>query len=165
MEIERKYLVPVLPEGLETFTHTDIEQGYLCTSPTLRIRKMGAACILTVKERMHTDSTAIVNREEEFVLADDRYALLRTKCDGNMVSKTRYRIPLGNGLTAELDIFHGSHEGLRIVEVEFPSTEVSEAFVPPAWFGREVSGDRRYSNSWLSMHGNGTATDEYTETA
>ena len=119
MEIERKYLVRELPSDLDSYPHTEIEQGYLCTSPTLRIRRMGDVFILTVKEHLAGTSTAIQNREEDFTMRRESYELLKAKCDGNLVSKTRYRIPLADGgLTAELDIFHGAHEGLRLVEVE-----------------------------------------------
>ena len=145
---------------LDSFPHVEIEQGYLCTSPTLRIRKAGDACILTVKEKVHTESSAIHNREEEFVLAADKYELLKAKCDGLLVTKTRYRIDLrrseGDGLysnlVAELDIFHGHNEGLRLVEVEFPDTATADSFVKPAWFGDDVSQDRRYRNSWLAYN-------------
>ena len=150
MEIERKYLVRELPGDLDSYPHTEIEQGYLCTSPTLRIRRMGDVFILTVKEHIVGSSTAIQNREEEFTMLRDSYERLKTKCDGNLVSKTRYRIPLADGLTAELDIFHGAHQGLCIVEVEFPSVEAADTFTPPAWFGEDVSTDPRYRNSWLA---------------
>ena len=150
MEIERKYLVRELPGDLDSYPHTEIEQGYLCTSPTLRIRRMGDVFILTVKEHIVGSSTAIQNREEEFTMLRDSYERLKTKCDGNLVSKTRYRISLADGLTAELDIFHGVHQGLRIVEVEFPSVEAADTFTPPAWFGEDVSTDPRYRNSWLA---------------
>ena len=149
MEIERKYLVNDLPADLNAYPHVEIEQGYLCTSPTLRVRRMGDSFILTVKEHVAGASTAIQNREEEFALTRDRYEHLKAKCDGNLVSKTRYRIPLSDGLTAELDIFHGAHQGLRLVEVEFPSVEAADAFTPPSWFGPDVSTDPRYRNSWL----------------
>ena len=151
MEIERKYLVAALPEGLNTYPHTEIEQSYLCTSPTLRIRKMGDAYILTIKENVLAGSTAIHNREEEFSLSSETYKTLLSKCDGRTVSKTRYRIPLSGGLTAELDIFHGAHEGLQLVEVEFPDSAAADSFVPPSWFGADVSGDPRYRNSHLAM--------------
>ena len=150
MEIERKYLVRELPGDLDSYPHTEIEQGYLCTSPTLRIRRMGDVFILTVKEHIVGSSTAIQNREEEFTMLRDSYERLKTKCDGNLVSKTRYRIPLADGLTAELDIFHGAHQGLCIVEVEFPSVEAADTFTPPVWFGEDVSADPRYRNSWLA---------------
>lgn len=151
MEIERKYLVASLPEGLSECPHVEIEQGYLCTSPTVRVRRMGDVFWLTVKERVATGSSAIHNREEEFRLSEQKYLRLREKCDGQLVSKTRYRVPLADcGLVAELDIFHGSHEGLRLVEVEFPSTEAADRFTPPAWFGDDVSTDPRYRNSFLA---------------
>ncbi|MBQ8704385.1 MAG: CYTH domain-containing protein [Bacteroidales bacterium] len=150
MEIERKYLVDRLPENLDQYPHTEIEQGYLCTSPTVRIRKAGDVFWLTVKEKAAVQSTAIHNREEEFRLTEENYNRLKSKCDGQMVRKTRYRIPIGT-LTAELDIFHMQHEGLRLVEVEFPSTAVADAFVPPDWFGPDVSSDRRFTNSFLAF--------------
>ncbi len=151
MEIERKYLVESLPEGLDNYPHVEIEQGYLCTSPTLRIRRMGDVYWLTVKENLRTGSTAIHNREEEFRLERDRYEYLKAKCDGNMVSKTRYKIPVGNH-TAELDIFHGRHEGLRLVEVEFADTADADCFVAPEWFGDDVSLCPQYRNSFLAFN-------------
>ena len=150
MEIERKYLVSELPKNLDSYPHTEIEQGYLCTSPTLRIRRMGDVFILTVKEHVVGSSTAIQNREEEFTMPRSSYERLKAKCDGNLVSKTRYRIPLADGLTAELDLFHGAHQGLRLVEVEFPSVQAADAFIPPSWFGEDVSTDPRYRNSYLA---------------
>ena len=151
MEIERKYLVNKLPDDLEQFPHVEIEQGYLCTSPTVRIRKMGDVFWLTVKEKVSTDSSAIHNREEEFRLSREKYELLKTKCDGRMVVKTRYRIPVQSYM-AELDIFHGHHEGLKVVEVEFPTTKESEQFQPPEWFGDDVSQLPQYRNSHLAFN-------------
>ena len=151
MEIERKFLVERLPENLVQYPHIEIEQGYLCTSPTVRVRKAGDVFWLTVKERALSTSTAIHNREEEFRLDEEAYNRLKSKCDGRMVLKTRDKIPVGD-LTAELDIFHGHHEGLRIVEVEFPSTESADAFDAPQWFGADVSNDRRYTNSYLAFN-------------
>lgn len=153
MEIERKYLVRTLPSDIGSCQYVDIEQGYLCTSPTLRIRKMGDACILTVKEKVHTGSSAIVNREEEFYMSKESYDQLRSKCVGTLISKTRYSIPLDGGLVAELDIFHLNHEGLVLVEVEFPTETAADAFVPPSWFGADVSADSRYRNSFLALNG------------
>ena len=69
-----------------------------------------------------------------------------------MVCKTRYKIPLGDRLIAELDIFHAEHDGLRLVEVEFPDTATADAFVPPHWFGPDVSTDPRYRNSYLAFN-------------
>ena len=37
MEIERKYLIKELPKDLEKYQHRHLEQGYLCTSPVVRV--------------------------------------------------------------------------------------------------------------------------------
>ena len=153
MEIERKYLVRELPSDLDRYPHIEIEQCYLCTSPTVRVRRMGDVYVLTVKENLSMGRVgeAIHNREEEFLLDAEAYDRLKSKCEGQPVVKTRYRIPLQGGFTAELDLFHGVHEGLRLVEVEFPDTEDSDTFTPPDWFGEDVSSDHRYRNSWLAF--------------
>ena len=151
MEIERKYLVNSLPDNLDQYPHVEIEQGYLCTSPTVRIRMLGDAFWLTVKEKVHTGSSAIHNREEEFRLSREAYQQLRSKCEGQMVVKTRYRITV-EPYVAELDVFHQQHEGLCIVEVEFPSTEAADNFVAPSWFGEDVSLLPQYRNSHLAFN-------------
>ncbi|MCQ2294173.1 MAG: hypothetical protein MJZ67_00835 [Bacteroidales bacterium] len=113
---------------------------------------------MTVKEHIPSCSGAIHNREEEFSLTRDSYIKLLEKCDQGRVGKTRYKINLRSqtgdgsyvGLTAELDIFHGRHRGLMLVEVEFPNTEEANKFEPPYWFGVEVSSDPHYRNSYLA---------------
>jgi len=37
-----------------------------------------------------------------------------------VITKTRYKIPLNQGLTLELDLFEGLFDGLVMGEVEFP---------------------------------------------
>lgn len=39
-------------------------------------------------------------------------------------------------LTIELDVFSGVYDGLILAEVEFPTVEEAEAFVPPEWSPR-----------------------------
>jgi CYTH domain-containing protein len=69
------------------------------------------------------------------------------------VVKTRYLVPVGDGLTAEVDVYEGDLGGLVTAEVEFPSEEASSAFDPPGWLGREVTGDPRYANRTLAVSG------------
>ena len=59
----------------------------------------------------------------------------------------------GRELIIELDLFHGEFEPLCYAEVEFDSVESAKSYVPPAWFGREVTEEVGYSNSDLSKYG------------
>ena len=158
MEIEKKFLVKQLPVNLLRYEKKVIEQGYLCADPIVRIRKSNEEYILTYKSvqgiNEHLKQLAKVCNEVELPLTKESYEHLRNKVDGYLVCKTRYLIPLENGRTAELDIFHKQLEGLVIVEVEFPDEEAIYDFVAPEWFGEEVSQDHRYSNSNLARINN-----------
>ena len=155
MEIERKYLIDGLPPSLEACRRTEMEQCYLSASPTLRVRKAGDACVMTFKRAIPNEEGAISNVEIEFPIPLDKYVALRAERMGDMVTKTRYYVPLPHGLVAEVDLFHGIHEGLRLAEVEFPSLLASTQFEKPGWMGREVTGDKHYHNLFLALHGTG----------
>jgi adenylate cyclase len=66
-----------------------------------------------------------------------------------MIDKTRYEVEFENQ-TYEVDEFYGENEGLTIAELEFESETAS--YSKPKWLGEEVTGDKRYSNSYLSQH-------------
>lgn len=147
MEIERKFLIKKeqLPENLDQFACRQIEQGYLCTAPVVRIRRQDNEYYLTYK------SKGLLSREEyNLPLTQEAYLHLRPKADGIVISKTRYLIPEKDGLTIELDVFHDTYKGLLLAEVEFPSEEAARAYIPPSWFGDDVTYSSRYHNSTLS---------------
>lgn len=153
MEIERKFKIRFLPGDLTKYLYRKIEQGYLCNNPIIRIRKSNEDYYLTYKSKMNNDpiqSNVIINHEVELPLTAEAYTKLKDKVEGYLICKTRYNIPLLDGLMAELDIFEGQLEGLVFVEVEFPDEEAASTFIPPEWFGIDVTWDKRYTNYYLS---------------
>lgn len=144
MEIERKFTVKELPADLAGCPKKRIEQAYLCTAPVIRIRRSGDAYWLTYK-----GSGMLVREEHEHPLTREAYLHLLPKADGNVIAKDRYLIPFG-GRTIELDVFDKPFAPLVIAEVEFPTQEEAEAFVPPGWFDEDVTFDPAYQNSNLS---------------
>lgn len=147
MEIERKYLITDPPENYASYPFHQIEQGYLATDPVVRVRKEDDTYYLTYKAK-----GLMVREEYNLPLTANSYAHLIQKADGNILTKRRYLIPLegSDHLTIELDIFDGKFKGLMLAEVEFPSKEEAESFIPPAWFGRDVTFSGEYQNSKLS---------------
>lgn len=145
MEIERKFIPKQLPDCLEQYPYHEIEQGYLCTNPVVRIRKMDHSYFLTYKS-----AGLLAHEEYEFPLSEEGYLHLREKADGILITKRRYLIPLDALHTIELDIFRDSLEGITLAEVEFSSVEEADAFIPPEWFGKDVTYDKRYHNSEMS---------------
>lgn len=160
MEIERKFTIKQLPENLEAYPCIRIEQAYLCASPVVRVRRENEDYILTYK-----GSGMMAREEHNLPLNADAYRHLLAKADGNIISKTRYLIPLTNpafqegfpappedySLTIELDVFDPPFAPLIMAEVEFGSKEAAEAFVPPPWFDEDVTYRQEYHNSYMAL--------------
>ena len=149
VEIEKKWRVAKLPEDLTRFECIDMEQAYLNTHPTVRIRRENEEYFLTYKGISEND---VAHAEYNLPLTEEAFRHLLEKCDGRILRKTRYKMPVEGypSLTAELDIFSGELEGLVILEVEFPSVEEALSFDPPAWYGKDVTEDPAYHNSAIS---------------
>lgn len=145
MEIERKYLVKELPKHLEQYPVKVISQGYLNTDPVVRVRRSNDKYTLTYKGK-----GLMVREEYNLPLNKEAFDHLVTKIDGILIQKRRYLIPLDEKYTIELDIFEGELAPLQLAEVEFESEEEANSFVPPEWFGEDVTFSTAYHNSTLS---------------
>ena len=145
MEIERKFLVKELPANLDSYATQRISQGYLSTNPVVRIRRSNDDYYLTYKGK-----GLMVREEYNLPLNEEAFLHMLPKIDGILIDKIRYLIPLDEKHTAELDIFQGTLAPLRIVEVEFETEEDALSFIPPNWFGDDVTNSRQYHNSNLS---------------
>ncbi len=146
-EIERKFLLKQLPDQLNRSRHYVIEQGYLATEPAgrqVRLRKKGKTASLTFKV-----GRGAHREEREIKLSPKQFAALWPGTAGRRLRKVRYDIPWKN-LLIEIDIYRGRHAGLVVAEVEFPDRITCRRFRPPSWFGREVTGEKRYSNVRLA---------------
>lgn len=147
MEIERKFLVDTLP-SLEAYHSEKIIQAYISTDPVIRIRQMGTDYFLTVKSHGH-----IMREEFEMPITKEQFHSLWEKIEVSPIEKIRYFIPLEEDFMAELDLYQGHLEGLSTVEVEFSSLAAADDFVPPDWFGNDISLDNRYKNNNLAHYG------------
>ena len=159
MEIERKFLIQKfekLPFSPFDYPHKELEQGYLCTAPVVRIRREDDDYILTYK------SKGLMAREEyNLPLTKESYDHLREKVDGRIIHKTRYVIPMNcicpenaafcsTPLFLELDIFHNDLAPLILAEIEFPDEETANTYPALQWLGEDVTFSSAYHNSTLS---------------
>lgn len=164
MEIERKFTIRSLPDGLDACARHHIEQGYLSADPVVRVRREDERYYMTCKGR-----GLLAHEELEMALTPDAYRHLLSKADGIILTKTRYLIPIAAprfadgytpasdpalrdfaGLTVELDVFEGQFTGLIIAEVEFPTLLMAQKYLPEPWFREDVTSDLRFHNSSLS---------------
>jgi adenylate cyclase len=152
-EIERRFAVRDLSVTEGRIGHR-IVQGYIADEPmTVRIRIIEAESFMTLKGK----AQGIERDEYEFPIPL-RHAreLLERYCGTRVIEKVRYRVPHDN-VVFELDVFSGRHAGLVIAEVELDHAD--QAVDLPGWIGAEISHDRRFSNSALSLAAEAPAID------
>jgi adenylate cyclase len=143
-EIEHKFLVRMerlprpLPKGKR------LEQGYLSTKPSVRVRLVRDSrretAFITIK------GEGLRQRDEFEYAIPPRDARKLLKLCGDLVIK-KIRRNLGPW---EVDQFLGRHKGLWLAELELKSARNRLPKLPP-WVGKEVTRDRRFANSNLAQ--------------
>ena len=148
VEIERKFQVNKekwqqvkKPEG------SYLRQGYLLTDPekTIRVRVKKETGYLTIKGKNEGATRAEYEYPIPLIDAEE----LLDKFASAVISKVRFEIPVA-GKIWEVDEFSGDNSGLILAEIELNTEE--EKFTLPDWVSEEVTHDKRYYNSQLSMH-------------
>jgi adenylate cyclase len=121
-------------------------QGYLSnhgSASVVRVRSGSSGAFLAIKGR-----GKVQRAEYEYPIpraeADE---LLEQLVHRPLIEKTRYRRPHQDHVW-EVDEFGGANAGLVVAEVELAALDDQPAL--PAWLGREVTDDPRYTNSALS---------------
>lgn len=148
-EIERKFLVgndawlPAVESSIA------IVQFYLAISAERSIRLRisdGRSARLTLKF-----GSDLVERDEfEYKVPLAEAEEMMDFAIGTVIRKTRHHVRHG-GYLYEVDVFAGGLDGLIVAELETPDSVPDEKL--PAWLGREVTGELRYSNASLALNG------------
>src|SRR5512140_82411 len=139
-EIERKFLVKkdLLPKDLPD--GNELEQGYLATDPTVRVR-----LVATPDGTRHAELTIkgkglLTRAEFNYPIPPaDAEALLRL-C-GRSLRKVRRKL-------GRWDLDHFRSRDLWLAEIELERED--EPFDRPGWLGAEVTQDENYSNARLA---------------
>lgn len=167
IEIERRFLFNGKEDWLKAHSTEiwDCVQGYLMHGPD-RILRVGRYSPLLDRRRPNprphamicfkVSDSPLIRQEYEYPCPiEDAEEMLR-RAEGFVIRKTRYwikymtqdeRDPLW-----EIDIFHDENKGLRIAEIELTThdEDIEGLYGMPDFLGKEVTEDKRYSNSYLS---------------
>ena len=143
MEIERKFQVTTDDLSFldQAVAVHKITQVYMETGDKeSRIRICGDKATFTRKTGGHALSREEVECEIEMRSALD---IINVYASESLVEKTRYVIE-HDGMTWEVDVFHGANEGLVMAEVEL--THEGQDIALPEWGLSEVTGRPEFYN-------------------
>lgn len=145
-EIERKFLVTGDSWKALVESSSLLRQGYLSSNAkaTVRVRSWDdERAALTLKGK----ASGMTRAEYEYDIPMDDAREMLEMAQPHVLEKRRHLVPFG-GLTWEVDVFEGRHDGLVIAEVELTSEQ--QVVDLPDWVGTEVTDDNRYYNASLS---------------
>lgn len=159
MEIERKFLVKKenIPVDLNSLSAYGISQGYLNPDDEYLIRVRSSKLFTNshvskqsapITYKMEVKSRGLMAREEFGAdISRDTFDEMFSKCK-RTIAKIRY-IYVDGIIVYEIDEYVTLQE--MTVEVEFKTEEAANAFIPPAWLGKEVTYDESYKNVNLAI--------------
>jgi CYTH domain-containing protein len=157
LEIEKKWLIDIskLPMSLDSYPNKRLVAGYFEgeNHEKIRIRQEGDKYFKVIKGPRTNEGMVRDIGLGDIEIIKEEFEGLWPRTEGKRLSKTRYFIPV-NGFTAELDVYDDfKNTGFYTIEVEFTSIDDGKKFVPPDWFGREVTNESGYSSRELASHG------------
>lgn len=144
-EKEKKFVLKYMPK--DVYKTILIEQEYLYNDGLTCVRKRKIIAdgkeqfLYTVKTKGDCGDHERI--EIENVITKDEFLKLHGY---GIISKERKLIKLNNGLTAEIDVFHGKLEGLCYCEIEYQNEDDLKD-IP--FIGDELD-DKELSNAHLS---------------
>lgn len=158
-EIERKWLFNLedVPRELSpTLTH--YRQAYLSSEPEVRIRskiveqcgELGEETYMLCLKSVGALTRIEVQKPLSYAEFKD-LMILGGLQESDFVQKHYYTIPIGDYQLTVGIVDEGTPSEFCYGEIEFPSEEAANAFIPPSWFGKDVTNDPSYKmkNYWF----------------
>jgi len=152
LEIERKYLLEqdidqLIEQGvIKLQSKHRIEQTYIAMDENqeLRVRRL---VDLDNNEVTYThtfkNGIGLAREEIEYSITATIYDQIMNAFGYVPLTKDRITAQFEEGIV-EIDIY--DQVQFNVVEVEFQSLEEANQYIPPAWFGEEISFNKKYSN-------------------
>lgn len=150
IEIERRFLVPVLPTELPVPQR--IEQFYIGNIDGLAIRVRFVDDVfhcITFKRNVRHGTNFEMGYDVK-AGQDELLAVLKSSTSPR-IRKNRYHIPFGD-LVIELDEISKDGAWVAIAEIELPSIDHDLGELPP-WIGEEITGQQVWSNASIAKFG------------
>lgn len=142
IEIERVFLVNKLPSNLKKYKPVAMDTGDFYDSS-----KIGGVRVDHLTVRRKDDRYEIRKKEGNSEYKKMEQTIFITKEEFDLIisvapqrhQKNMYLYPIGNGIICELDMYLGKLKGYARIEVEFKNEKEMKSFVPPKWFGTEIT--------------------------
>lgn len=148
MEIERKWLVSGWPDSIICSEEKEMRQGYVSTSPAVRIREERSAGEETEYILCFKSEGGLSRREIEIAVSEAEFRGIEEMIGLPLIHKLQRRYPLPSGEILEVNqVDEGCTDAFWYAEVEFETEERARAFSPEetglrGYLEREVTSEK-----------------------
>ena len=148
-EIERKFLVPEVPDAATLGDGLRLRQGYVAEEGEVevRVRIAGPVAVVTIKAGRGRSRV-----EVETPITLEAAEALWPYTEGRRIEKVRHRVR-ADDTAVDIDVYGGQLDGLCTAEAEFATEDDAAAFEPPPWLGEELTGRVEWTNAALARAG------------
>jgi len=139
IEFEKTYLIKTIPFNLENYPHKEFVDHYIPIEsghPKLRLRKRWNIYEIT-KKTLVKEWDCSVQKEQTIDLSILEYNAL-AELPNKSIHKTRYYVPY-EWFTLEIDLFKDDLDGLILMDIEFPDSQIMNNFSIPDFCLADVS--------------------------
>lgn len=153
VERERRWLCRDVPR--ERVVRTEMVTDLYVTGTRLRLREArpidGGPSKLRLSRKADVDArTRLIT---SIYLPEDEFAVLAASLPGVRITKVRHTLQHLPGIQISVDEFQGELAGLSLVEAEFDTPDLLEAFPAPDFAAHEVTEDPRFAGGSLAQNG------------
>ena len=151
-EIERKFLIKNDTwRKSALLKKVNIKQAYISKNVLhqVRVRVMDSEATLTIKGP-RTGPKGLTRDEFEYTIPIKDGVELTKMSVSPVISKTRYYVRDAIQEVWEVDVYKGINRGLVVAEIEL--ADEKQGVKKPAWIGKEVTHDKRYTNTYIAEH-------------
>lgn len=129
-EIERKWILKTLPEGLDQIP-TQYERHFLFIQDGLEVRIQRKGDKYEFERK--SEENELSRKVEKFQITKEEFELFKTLSIGS-IERESYLLD-----NISIKVYKSDFEGLIRAEVEFETEEEAKNFTPPTWFGEEIT--------------------------
>lgn len=152
LEHERRFLVAQLPDLSSAVRVLAIDDRYI-VGTRMRLRSVtqtGTPMVHKLGHKVRFDPSSGAEIAHTSLYLDDAERAALAVLPAHPLAKTRHVLPLDGYLEVAVDVFHGALEGLVLAEVDLGARHHLPD-VLPAWLGREVTDDDRFTGGALAL--------------
>lgn len=148
-EIERKFLIEEIGQGVVFFEDKQIHQTYISIKDDEELRvRMEVENDKKSFSMTYKKGIGLSREENDFQIGEKMYYDLTDNVNEKTLIKNRRATMFGQ-YSVTLDTYGPEFNGMVTAEVEFETEEEANRFQAPGWFGQDVTEDETYKNKNL----------------